>query len=288
MERHEPVLLEEIMQYLNPQPNNMIIDATLGMGGHAARIAERILPHGQVVGIERDPALLEHVKKIANMTPVVGNMSQIKQIATSAGIEHPDAILFDIGINIFHVTESGRGFSFQKNEVLDMRFGPDAETTAKELLSSMSEKELARIIKEYGEERFAGPIAKRISEARKRESISTTADLIRVIAGAVPAWYRKGKRHFATKTFQALRIAVNRELDHVRIGIQAACDIVREGGRVAVLSYHSLEHKLVKNIFRAREDGFLVTKHVVTPSRKEQLRNPRSRSAQLRVWEKAV
>lgn len=200
-----------------------------------------------------------------------------------------DGVLFDLGVSSWHLEEAGRGFSFQKNEPLDMRFGLGQELTAEKIVNRYSYDELAEIFKDYGEERFAKSIAAGITKARKDKPIKNTFELVEVIKNAVPFWYRRGRIHYATRTFQALRIAVNNELDNLKSGLECGVNVLKAGGKIVVISFHSLEDRIVKNFFRERaKDGDLaiITKKPIVAGLAETSENPRARSAKLRVAEK--
>ena len=292
---HTPVLLDEVLEYLDVQPGKVIIDCTLAEGGHAFSIAEKIAPNGKLIGLEWDPVLFQEIVKKISVSSFAGQIIAIndsylnlKKICKSQNIE-PEGILFDLGLSSWHYEQSGRGFSFLRDEILDMRFNPTQGQTAAELINSFSEVELSRILAEYGEEKFSESIAKAISQARKKKRIITTFDLVKVIESAVPNWYKHRKINFATKTFQALRIAVNNELENVRQGVQASLDVVKPGGRVVVISFQGLEDKIVKDIFKQKVKEKIVSfvsKGTIQPSWSEQLANRRARSAKMKVVQK--
>lgn len=278
---HVPVLLNEVLEYLDPKPGYLIIDATFGFGGHSVNIAEIILPDGKLLGIERDPSVIEKVESLpGNINLVHGHFGNIKHIAEENGFGRVDGILMDIGFSSYHIDESGRGFSFQKDEPLDMRYDPTSnDLTADYVLNNYSEAEIAEILWEFGEERFSRKIARNIVEKRP---VRTTFELVEVIKGSVPFWYRRSRIHPATKTFQALRIFVNQELQLLNRGLEGAEELLKPGGRLAVISFHSLEDRIIKHFFK-KESFEILTKKPVTPSGEEIGANPRSRSAKLRV-----
>lgn len=291
---HLPVLLAEVLDGLSLDPGDDVIDGTLGDGGHAAAILEITSPEGRLLGIDLDPdarrAAAERLKSFEKRTVIAaGNYADMAQLAAEHGFTCVAGIVLDIGIRSEQLEESGRGFSFKRDEPLRMTFSPDAETTAAELVNGMSEVDLTRMLREYGEERHALAIAKAIVKRRRKKQILTTAQLVEIIADAVPGGYRKAKLHFATRTFQALRIAVNSELENLERGLAAAITLLRPGGRLAVISFHSLEDRIVKHAFqRWAEAGraTIITKKPLTASQQETKTNPRSRSAKLRVAEK--
>lgn len=285
---HTPVLLSETLEYLNLAPGKKIIDCTLNGAGHTRAILDQY-PGVEVLGIEYDPVLASHASK---QLPIkVVNDSYVNLgIIVEANDFKPDGILFDLGLSSWHYEASGRGFSFQNNEPLDMRFHPVADSlTAAQIVNIWSENEIAKILEEYGEEKFARSIAKGIVKGRQEEAIKTTFQLVQVIRDSVPAWYRKRRINPATKTFQALRVAVNDELENVRKGIFAAIDVLNSGGRLVVISFQGLEDKIVKEIFKVKaKEGILgyIVKGTIRPTWPEQKINPRSRSAKMKVMEK--
>ena len=294
---HVPVLLQPTIELLDINDGETVVDATLGLGGHAKEMAKRIGKQGLLVGFDADAGLLAKAKKNLGDVDcrkifINTNFRNIKSALDKEGIETVDKVLFDLGLNSEQFDESGRGFTFQKNEPLLMTLASEItkETlTAREIVNEWSEESLADIIYGYGEERMSRRIAKAIVEARKKKAILTTFDLVEVIRQAVPVFYTKKRIHFATKTFQALRIVVNDELGALQDGLTGAWEKLSHGGRVAVLSFHSLESRAVKNFNKvkvAEGTGKLVNKKAIGPEREEELANPRSRSAQLRVIEK--
>src|SRR3990167_9215588 len=287
---HEPVLLETILYYFSPNSGDNFIDATAGEGGHTIPLAQKIAPQGRVLAVDRDPSQIQNLKKIAPKNVIVqhGNFGQLKEIAVRNSFYAPKGILFDLGFSSWHIEQSGRGFSFQKNEPLDMRFDYTDKSilTARELVNTASEKKLESILTEYGEEKFAERIVKEILKTRSREKIETTGDLVNIVAKVKNFG---GRINPATRTFQALRMAVNNELANIQEGINCAMDILLPQGMVAVITFHSLEDRLVKNLFKLKEAegvGKRVNKKVIRPDYKEAMRNPRSRSAKLRIFSK--
>lgn len=300
---HRPVLLEETLQFLAVSAAGVYVDGTLGEGGHSQRILEASGPDGVVLGIDRDPRSLAVARRRLDAFGtrarlVHGNYADMQRIAESNGISAVDGILLDLGFSSRQVSAAGYGLSFQTDEPLDMRYDRSGETAA-DLVNSLSERELADVIFQYGEERRSRAIARAIVSSRP---VLTTGQLAQVVARSVGG--RRGGRHPATRTFQALRIAVNRELTHVAAGLAAAGELLKPGGRVAVISYHSLEDRLVKD-WMDRETATCicppdlpvcvceqqprfrsVRRRTVRPSEQEQTTNPRSRSARLRVAER--
>src|SRR3989344_766858 len=308
---HTPVLLKEIIEYLDPKSGDKIIDATLDGGGHAMALAEKIAPDGKILGIELDPVLFQEAQSVIRNTqyanivvPINDSYTNIKNIVRDYNFK-PNGILFDLGLSSWHYEKSGRGFSFKRDEPLDMRHNACQEVksknekvkTATEVVNTYSEEELERIFEEYGEEQFAESVAKNIVSARKHKLITTTGELVEVIGHSVPTWYKKRKIHFATKIFQALRIAVNEELKNVSDGVSSAIDVLepacpehgRRGGRLVVISFHGLEDKIVREIFKKKaKEGVVrfMVKGTVRPSWEEVKVNPRARSAKMKVIEK--
>lgn len=279
---------------LDPKPGEVFIDATVNGGGHSAAVAEKISPGGVLIGIDLDCDLI----KAANSQFPISNFQSkiifecdtyvhIKAIATRHGISRVDGILFDLGFSSYHIDQSGRGFSFQKDEPLDMRYNTKTNaTTAKDIINHESREAIEDIIREYGGERFASSIARAIASARGRGEIATAGQLSDIIRRAIPLRYRGTRVHPATRTFQALRIAVNQELASLEETLPDASAILRSGGRLAVISFHSLEDRIVKNFFRQQEKigaMRIVTKKPLRPSSQELRMNTRSGPARLRA-----
>lgn len=294
---HLPVLLQSTIEALDLKAGERVLDATVGNGGHASLISDQIGPTGLLVGLDADADSIKRATALLKTGPapfklLKANFRDLAEVTSANQLGPFDAILFDLGWSSDQLEVSGRGFSFLRDEPLLMTLnnevGPD-DTTAAVIVNEWSLESLETILTGFGEERFAKAIAKAIVAAREQKPIKTTFDLVAIIEGATPAWYRKRKIHVATKTFQALRMAVNAELDSLTAGLNGAWQVLAPGGRLAVISFHSLEARLVKNWFRDQvkaEAGTLLTKKVVKPDRAEQLDNPRSRSAQLRVIKK--
>ena len=292
---HISVLQKEVLDYLDPKPNENFIDATVGGAGHASAILEKIRPNGKVLGIDADPEAIRGFKsKASNLKSkiifICDNFVNLREIVKKQRFKKISGILFDLGISSCHLEESGRGFTFQKNEALDMRFNPENPLTAEKIVNYRSFQEIEKILKEYGEERFAEDISREIIETRKIKQIKTTFQLVEIIKKSVPGWYQNQRLHFATKTFQALRIAVNYELENLERALPQAVDILNKDGRLAVISFHSLEDRIVKNFFRTRAltDLRILTKKPVSPSQSEIKINPRARSAKLRAARKII
>lgn len=290
---HIPVLLEEVIEYLNPQPNENFIDCTFGNGGHSQEIFKRIKPGGKILGIEWDIKTVERIeadnKKLEfgeNLLLVNDTYSNLKNIVEKNNFHPVNGILFDLGMSSWDIEGSGRGFSFLKNEPLDMRFNENNPLTAFEIINKWPEEKLADVFYQYGEERRARAVARHIVSARKEKPIETTMDLAAIVKKAMPVRQKFSRIHPATRVFQALRIAVNDELNNLEIGLKAGLEILAPGGRITVISFHSLEDRIVKNFFRDKfKEGKLkiLTKKPVIAGEDEVARNPRSRSAKLRV-----
>jgi len=306
MIRHVPVLLMEAVELLNCKSSGIYIDCTIGAGGHAERILELTSPDGKVVGIDQDEEILkiagERLKRFGERVRLMhGNFSDIKGIMKD---ERADAILFDLGVSSYQLEDKERGFSFMSDAPLDMRMDKKAEITAADIVNSASERELSDIIFKYGEERFAKRIASFIVKERETKPVATTLQLSNIITKAVPARFHPRDIHPATRTFQALRIAVNHELEILERSLLDAVDILKPKGRMCVISFHSLEDRIVKRTFQRLEKGCvcppripicqcgikpsmkIITKKPVAPAEEEINANPRSRSAKLRAAEK--
>lgn len=296
-------MVEEVLEYLIPEKGQVIVDGTIGTGGHAESIVERIIPGGRLIGIDRDPAAIAQTQeRLGEVAHAISyhceNYGNIQSVLQREGIEKVDGILLDLGLSSLQLEDAGRGFSFRQDGPLDMRMGPDTKRSAADIVNSESEDEITRIIYRYGEERWARRIAHFIIEARERRPIRTTRELVKVVEDAVPAGARRGRKHPARKTFQALRIAVNQELEDLREAITSGIECLAVAGRIVVLTYQSLEDRIVKSTFSSLAKGSenppgeplfsapvlkVLTPKPVRPSVEETKRNPRSRSAKLRA-----
>ena len=305
---HYSVMLEECIENLDIKPDGIYVDGTLGMGGHSYQIASR-LSSGRLICIDRDPTALERAgKRLApfmdRVTLMHGNFCDAADMLESLGIEGVDGMLFDLGVSSPQLDEIERGFSYMGDAPLDMRMDSGDRFTAYELVNSWSEDQLNRILWDYGEERYARRISRAILQHRSERPIETTLELVDIIKGAMPAAALREKQHPAKRSFQAIRIAVNDELGSVARMMETAPDKLRPGGRLCVISFHSLEDRIIKNGIAAREKGctcpreapictcgFVQTlksvyRKPLLPSQKELDENPRSRSAKLRVAER--
>lgn len=269
---HIPVLQKEVIQYLDPKPNENFIDCTIGEGGHSMDILEKNGPRGKVLGIDFQLRL----KPKERLILAEGNFANLKNIVEKNKFGSVSGILFDLGMSSWHLEESGRGFSFKRKEPLDMRYDLNNQLTAEKIVNFWSKIEIEKILQEYGEEKKAGIIAEFIAEARAVKPIENTLQLAAIInkAGANPR-----------QTFQALRIAVNDELNNIKKSLPQAVEILEQGGRLAVISFHSLEDRIAKNFFK-NPSFEILTKKPVVPGRQELRNNPRSRSAKLRAIKK--
>jgi len=281
-------MLEEVVTCLAPKDGGLYVDGNLGLGGHTERILETCGPTGQVVGFDWDAAALtlaqERLARFAGRVRFVHeNFTSIKETLMELGIGTIDGLLLDLGLSSLQLDASGRGFSFKGSEPLDMRMDQRQTTTAAQLINEASEEELADIFFYYGEEYQARRIAQWIVEARRKEEIVSTDQLVALVDQAIPKRFQPKKIHVATKVFQALRIAVNRELDSLERILADGATLLAPGARFCVISFHSLEDRLVKQAFRENPLLEVITPKPLTPGRAECLRNPRARSAKLRV-----
>ena len=282
---HVSVLLDPALEYLAIRPDGIYVDATFGAGGHTKAILER-LDSGRVIAIDADPEAVERARAIAHpsFTFVQANFSELRRVLDDLGIERVDGVLFDLGVSSMQLDDVTRGFSFRESAPLDMRMNPQQGQSAYDVLNTASESELADIFFHYGEERAARRIARAIVDRRNSGRLpTTTTEFAQMIAGIV---HRPGKReriHPATRVFQALRIAVNDELGALREGLDSAVDRLREAGRVVVISFHSLEDRIVKQAFRGDERLNVLTKKPIIPTDEEMVNNPRARSAKMRA-----
>jgi 16S rRNA (cytosine1402-N4)-methyltransferase len=308
---HLPVLAEEVMTMLSPAPGSLQIDATLGGGGHTERILEASSPDGRLLGLDADRLAIERVRE--RLAPRFGERLVLRQsnfrdlavVAPEAGFDPVDGCLFDLGLSSHQLADAERGFGIRTGGPLDMRFDPSRGVPAADLLATLTEAELTALFRTYGEEPYAGRIARAIVAARRTAPIATAEDLAQLIERRAPSRAPGRRRiHPATRVFQALRIAVNAELDALDAGLRAAVDLLRPGGRLVVLSYHSLEDRIVKRFFQAERRGCtcppelpvcvcgrkprlrLLTRPSMTPTRDEIAANPRARSARLRAAER--
>lgn len=276
---------EEVLKFLDPRPGQIIVDATLGGGGHTRLIAQRVWPGGAVIAIDRDPTAVARARETLAALPVrvaQADFRDLPEVLEEWDVETVDGILLDLGMSSDQLADTSRGFSFQADGPLDLRFDPSHGEPAWALLNRISERPLADLIHQFGEERFARRIAAAIINERKNKPIKTARELAELISRVVPR-HRSGGIHPATRTFQALRIAVNDELGALETALRRYPDVLRPGGRLVVISFHSLEDRLVKQAFKSDPRYTCLTKKPVTPSEEEIRANPRARSAKLRA-----
>jgi len=289
--KHKSVLLAEALYWLGVRPGGLYVDGTVGLGGHSYAILEKSSPNGFLIGFEWNESSLklakERLKVFEGRYQIVReNFARIKEVLNELGKGPVDGVLVDLGLSSFLLEESGEGFSFLKDEPLDMRMDKRLSRTAKDLVNQLSRLQLEDLLKSFGEERFAARIAAAICEARRKAPIRTTKELADLVYRAYPARARRAKIHPATKTFQALRIAVNKELDNLARFLKDAPDVLKPGGRLVVISFHSLEDRLVKRAFKEDSRLRALTKKPVVPKEEEIRENPRARSAKLRAAER--
>jgi 16S rRNA (cytosine1402-N4)-methyltransferase len=305
---HVPVLAEEIVTLLDPRPGDTVVDGTFGAGGHASLLAARLRGEGKLIAIDRDPTVAPFFERLRRETGVKarlhpGEFSAVLQHLAENGVK-ADAILLDLGVSSMQLDRPDRGFSYAVDAPLDMRMDPSATYSARELVNEGDERDLADIFKRYGEERYARPIARAIARRRKERPFERTGDLVEVIKASIPAPARFGEGHPAKRVFQALRIEVNDELGALERALPAALEMLRPGGRLAVISFHSLEDRIVKQFLRKQEQGCTcppdfpicicgseptmraTPRRAVRPTAAEVARNPRAQSARLRVGTK--
>ena len=295
--QHKSVLLKESVDGLEIKSGDIFVDGTLGGGGHSEEVCNRFGNTVVMIGIDLDPEALSRAtarlsSKECNLKTLQGSFRNIDTLVSSLGFQKVDKILLDIGLSSNQFEDSGRGFSFQKDEPLVMSFKKDLtedDLTAREIVNTWDRENIQAILEGYGEEQFAWKISKAIVESREIKPIETTFELVGIVKSATPKFYHHRKIHPATKTFQALRITVNDEIESLKEGVRKGFEILNPNGRIAVISFHSLEDRVVKQFFREREDGGVgkrVTKKPILPTGEEASENPRARSAKLRILEK--
>lgn len=309
--RHRPVLLEETIENLNIKPDGVYIDGTLGGAGHACEICRRLSKKGRFVGIDQDTDALQAAKQKlqafdekVQIDCVKSNYRQIKSVLDQLGIEKADGILLDIGVSSYQLDTLERGFTYREDAPLDMRMDRQALFSARNIVNEYDEQRLCQIIRDYGEERFAKNIARHIRMAREKKEIETTGELADIIKAAIPAKMRADGGHPAKRTFQAVRIEVNKELEVLEASINDMIDLLNDKGRLCIITFHSLEDRIVKNKFRENENpcicpknfpicvcgrkskGRVITRKPIVPGEKEISENKRSKSSKLRVFEK--
>jgi 16S rRNA (cytosine1402-N4)-methyltransferase len=306
--KHVSVLLNETINELNIKEDGVYVDCTLGGAGHSEKILKKLSKSGKLIGIDQDQdALKAAQKRLSNYDNVVfvhDNFLNINSILNELNIDKVDGILMDLGVSSYQLDEAERGFSYMKDSFLDMRMNRESELSAFDVVNSYSEEKLYKLIKDYGEEKFAKRIAKFIVEKRKEKDINTTFELVDIIKNAIPAKARREGPHPAKRTFQAIRIEVNKELEILGKAIEDSVERLKVGGRISIITFHSLEDRIVKNKYKELENPCIcpknfpicvcgkspklkiITRKPIEPSEEEILNNPRSRSAKLRVAEK--
>jgi len=293
---HIPVLKKEVIKYLDPRPGENFIDGTCGSAGHSSEILKLIGPGGRILCLDLDKGAIEYLRKKFDrereenrIILINDNFANLEKIVRDNNFSPVNGILLDLGMSSDQLERSGRGFSFLKDELLDMRFSVHGDLTAETIVNKWPETEIEKILKDYGQELFARGIACQIAKSRKLKQIKTTEELVKIIALGIPRRYQYGRTNFATRTFQALRIAVNDELGSLNKFLPQAFNILITGGRLAVISFHSLEDRIVKFFFRAEAQKGrieILTKKPIAPSFEEITLNSRSRSAKLRAIKK--
>jgi 16S rRNA (cytosine1402-N4)-methyltransferase len=287
---HIPVLFDEVLEQLRPGPGGVFVDGTLGGGGHTKALAERVGTDGRVIAVDLDEAAIDRASSTLAGLPVSvanANYADLPEVLDEVGVRAADGILLDLGLSSDQLASADRGFSYASDGELDMRFDVNHGEPAWRMIARMSEEHLANVIYQFGEERFSRRIAKKIVEQRKTSAVRTAAQLAELVRSCVP----RSRGHNidpATRTFQALRIAVNGELDALQSALRRLPDYLKPGGRLAIISFHSLEDRLVKEAFRSDPRLSVVTRKPIVASEEESNRNPRARSAKLRVAERAA
>ena len=307
---HYSVMLHETIEELHIQPDGIYVDGTLGGGGHAYEVCSRLSDQGHFYGIDQDAAAIqaagERLSVFGDKVSIIrSNYCQMVQELKARGITGVDGIVLDLGVSSYQLDEADRGFTYREDAALDMRMDQRQDKTAKDIVNGYSEIELYRVIRDYGEDKFAKNIAKHIVQAREKKPIETTGELVEIIKAAIPAKIRMQKGHPAKQTFQAIRIELNRELEVLRDSLDDMIDFLNPGGRLCIITFHSLEDRIVKNAFRKNEHpctcppdfpvcvcgkvskGKVITRKPILPGERELEENSRSKSAKLRVFERA-
>ena len=306
---HYSVLLQETIDELHIRPDGIYVDGTLGGGGHAFQVCSRLNENGHFYGIDQDAAAIgaagERLRCFGNQVTIIrSNYCRMVEELKARGVTGVDGIVLDLGVSSYQLDEADRGFTYREDAALDMRMDQRQEKTARDIVNGYSEMELYRVIRDYGEDKFAKNIAKHIVQAREKKPVETTGELVEIIKAAIPAKIRMQKGHPAKQTFQAIRIELNRELEVLRDSLDDMIDFLNPGGRICIITFHSLEDRIVKNAFRTNEHpctcppdfpvcvcgkvskGRVVTRKPVLPGEKELEENSRSKSAKLRVFER--
>ena len=310
--KHYSVLLEETIEHLNIRPDGIYVDGTLGGAGHASEVAKRLSEKGRLIGIDQDADAIraagERLKPFGDKVTIIrSNYANMKEELHAIGIEHVDGIVLDLGVSSFQLDTPERGFTYRDADApLDMRMDDRQSLTARDIVNDYSEMDLYRIIRDYGEDKFAKNIAKHIVQERAKKPIETTGELTEIIRGAIPMKIQATGGHPAKRTFQAIRIELNRELDVLRDSLDGMIDLLDDGGRICIITFHSLEDRIVKTIFRKNENpctcppdfpvcvcgkkskGKVITRKPILPGKEEMEENPRSKSAKLRIFERKM
>lgn len=307
--KHKSVLLDECVENLHIRPDGIYVDGTLGGGGHSYEICRRLSDKGRLIGIDQDAAAIEAAGErlrdyAGKVTIIRSNYCDMKAELAKLGITSVDGVILDLGVSSYQLDDADRGFTYREDVPLDMRMDQRQPLTARDVVNEYSEMELYRIIRDYGEDKFAKNIAKHIVNARKEKTIQTTGELIHIIKAAIPAKVRAVGGHPAKRTFQAIRIEVNHELDVLRDSLDDMIDLLNDGGRICIITFHSLEDRIVKTIYRKNENpctcppefpvcvcgkkskGTVITRKPIVPGEAELEENSRSKSAKLRVFER--
>lgn len=306
---HKSVLLDEVIRELNIKPDGIYVDGTLGGAGHSSEICRRLSEKGRLIGIDQDAAAIaaasERLAPFGDRVTIIrSNYCHMREELLKLGVDKVDGILLDLGVSSYQLDTAERGFTYREDVPLDMRMDQRQERTARNIVNEYSEMELYRIIRDYGEDKFAKNIAKHIVNARKEKPIETTGELIALIKNAIPAKVRMAGGHPAKRTFQAIRIELNQELEVLKNSLDSMIDMLNDGGRLCIITFHSLEDRIVKTIYRTNENpctcpsdfpvcvcgkkskGRVVTRKPIVPGQQELAENKRSKSAKLRVFEK--
>ena len=306
---HVSVLLRETIEQLNIRPDGIYVDGTLGGGGHAFEVCSRLSDKGRLIGIDQDADAIaaagKRLQKFKDRVTIVrSNYCNMRRELQKLGIERVDGIVLDLGVSSYQLDSAGRGFTYREDAPLDMRMDQRQTRTARTIVNEYSEQELFRVIRDYGEDKFAKNIAKHIAAARAKKPIETTGELAEIIRGAIPAKVRMNGGHPAKKTFQAIRIELNKELEVLKDSLDDMIDLLKPGGRICVITFHSLEDRIVKTIFKTNENpctcpsnfpvcvcgnkpkGRLAVKKPIVPGEEELTKNKRSKSSKLRVFER--
>ena len=307
--KHYSVMLEETIEQLQVRPDGIYVDGTLGGGGHAFEVCSRLSEQGHFYGIDQDAAAIQAASRRLEpfgdkVTVIRSNYCRMKEELKNRGIEKVDGIVLDLGVSSYQLDEAERGFTYREDAALDMRMDQRQEKTARDIVNEYSEMDLYRVIRDYGEDKFAKNIAKHIVQAREKKPIETTGELVEVIKAAIPMKVRMQKGHPAKQTFQAIRIELNQELEVLRSSLDDMIEMLNPGGRICIITFHSLEDRIVKTIFRKNENpctcpshfpvcvcgqvskGKVITRKPILPTDQELEENSRSKSAKLRVFER--